>query len=61
MKLPFTEDANKNRQIAGIGELGEGVLESPTVAELARQIGSLLSVGQTTEQSVKEEREEIEI
>jgi amino acid adenylation domain-containing protein len=36
-------------------------LESPTVAELTRQIGSLLSVGQTTEQSVKEEREEIEI
>jgi acyl carrier protein len=36
-------------------------LESPTVAELARQIGSLLSAGQTTEQSVKDEREEIEI
>jgi amino acid adenylation domain-containing protein len=36
-------------------------LESPTVAELARQIGSVLSVGQPTVQSVKEEREEIEI
>ena len=36
-------------------------LESPTVAELARQIGSLLSAGQTTEQSAKDEREEIEI
>jgi amino acid adenylation domain-containing protein len=36
-------------------------LESPTVAELARQIGSLLSAGQTTERSGKDEREEIEI
>jgi hypothetical protein len=36
-------------------------LESPTVAELARQIGSLLSAGQTMVQSAKDEREEIEI
>ena len=36
-------------------------LESPTVAELARQIGSLPSAGQTTEESAKDEREEIEI
>ena len=37
------------------------LLESPKVMELARQIGSVLSVGQPTVQSVKEEREEIEI
>ena len=36
-------------------------LESPKVMELARQIGSVLSVGQPTVQSVKEDREEIEI
>jgi acyl carrier protein len=53
--------ATRIKEAFGVALALRTFLESPTVAELARQIGSLLSAGQTTEQSVKDGREEIEI
>ena len=59
--LLAAQAAARIKEVFGVGLELRTFLESPTVAELARQIGSLLAVGQPTVQSVKEEREEIEI
>ena len=59
--LLAAQAATRIKEAFGVALELRTFLESPTVAELARQIGSLLSAGQTTEQSGKDEREEIEI
>jgi len=59
--LLAAQAAARIKEAFGLGLELRTFLESPTVAELARQIGSLLSAGQTTKQSGKDEREEIEI
>ena len=53
--------ATRIKEAFGVAVALRTFLESPTVAELARQIGSLLSAGRTTEQSAEDGREEIEI
>jgi hypothetical protein len=59
--LLAAQAATRMKKAFGVALELRTFLGSPTVAELARQIGSVLSVGQPTVQSVKEEREEIEI
>jgi amino acid adenylation domain-containing protein len=53
--------ATRIKEAFGVALALRTFLESPTVAELARQIGLLLSAEQTTEQSAEDGREEIEI
>jgi amino acid adenylation domain-containing protein len=59
--LLAAQAATRIKQAFGVALELRTFLESPTVAVLAQQIGSLVSAGQTTEQSTKDEREEIEI
>jgi acyl-CoA synthetase (AMP-forming)/AMP-acid ligase II len=59
--LLAAQAATRIKEAFGVALELRTFLESPTVAELARQIGSLLSAGQTTGQSAKDKREEIEI
>jgi amino acid adenylation domain-containing protein len=59
--LLAAQAATRIKEAFGVALELRTFLEWPTVAELARQIGSLLSAGQTTGQSAKDEREEIEI
>ena len=59
--LLAAQAASRIKEAFGVALELRTFLESPTVAELARQIGALLSAGQTTAQSAKDEREEIEI
>jgi amino acid adenylation domain-containing protein len=59
--LLAAQAATRIKQAFGVVLELRTFLESPTVAVLAQQIGSLRSAGQTTEQSAKDEREEIEI
>jgi amino acid adenylation domain-containing protein len=49
------------KQACGVALEFRTFLESPTVEDLARHIGSLTAAGQTTTLSCQEEREEIEI
>jgi hypothetical protein len=59
--LLAAQAAARIKEVFGVGLELRVFLESPKVMDLARQIGSVLAVGQPTVQSVKEEREEIEI
>jgi acyl-CoA synthetase (AMP-forming)/AMP-acid ligase II len=59
--LLAAQAAARIKETFGVGLELRTFLESPTAAALARQVELLFSAGQTTEQSGKDEREEIEI
>ena len=53
--------ASRVREVFGVAVELRAFLDSPTVMALAKQVESIVSVGQTTAESVKDEREEFEI